>query len=94
MKIAVVNPQSWEDVVELLVPELQKRGLYWDDYPVPGGTLRENVSNQPGHSRLADDHPGAKVRWDAQKEQNGSAVDGIAVNGNGVNGHGTHTNGA
>ncbi|KAH6664853.1 luciferase-like domain-containing protein [Halenospora varia] len=30
-------------VVELLVPELQRRGVYWEDYPVPGGTLRENM---------------------------------------------------
>ena len=54
--------------MELLVPELQKRGIYWDDYPVPGGTLRENVHSAPGQSLLPATHPGAKVRWNAVKE--------------------------
>jgi hypothetical protein len=62
------NPGSWEDVVELLVPELQKRGIYWTDYAVPGGTFRENMQGKPGHPLLPDDHPGAKLRWDKKKE--------------------------
>ena len=74
---AVSNPGSWEDIVELLVPELQKRGLYWEDYPVPGGTLRENMRESVGQPRLADDHPGAKFRWNAATSEatpmNGSA---------------------
>jgi hypothetical protein len=53
--------------VNLLVPELQKRGIYWNDYPVPGGTLRENVHRTPGQSLLLATHPGAKVRWNAPK---------------------------
>ncbi|KAH7141960.1 luciferase-like domain-containing protein [Dactylonectria macrodidyma] len=53
----VVQPQSWEDIVELLVPELQRRGIYWEDYEAPGGTLRENVQGK-GSSRLRDDHVG------------------------------------
>jgi len=61
------NPGSWEDVVELLVPELQKRGIYWNDYTVPGGTFRENMQGKPGHPLLPDDHPGAKLRWDKKK---------------------------
>lgn len=65
--IAVSNPGSWEDVVDLLVPELQRRGLYWDDYPVPGGTLRENMGNAPGKPFLAGDHPGSKFKWNAAK---------------------------
>jgi hypothetical protein len=55
--------------VELLVPELQKRGVYWADYPVPGGTLRENINSQPGCRLLADDHPGSKFRWNAPKPE-------------------------
>lgn len=58
----VSNPGSYEDVVELLVPELQKRGLMWQDYAVPGGTFRENISSKPGQSYLTDDHPGSKCR--------------------------------
>lgn len=61
----VTTPGSFEDVVELLVPELQKRGIYWDDYPAPGGTARENVHSNPGQALLASDHPGAKFRWNA-----------------------------
>ncbi len=63
----VSNPQSYEDVVELLVPELQKRGIYWDNYPVPGGTLRENLYNVPGQSKLPDNHPSAQFRWNPPK---------------------------
>jgi hypothetical protein len=63
--VAVINPESWQDVVELLVPELQKRGVYWPDYPAPGGTLRENMGCMPGYPHLADDHPGSKFKWNA-----------------------------
>lgn len=63
----MMNPTSVEDVVELLIPELQKRGIYQTEYPVPGGTLRENMQVRPGQPLLAPDHPGAKVRWDAPK---------------------------
>jgi hypothetical protein len=34
-------PGAYEDVVRLLVPELQKRGLFHKDYA--GATLRENL---------------------------------------------------
>ena len=54
--------------MELLVPELQKRGVYWNHYPAPGGTLRENIHFAPGESFLPATHPGAKVRWNSPKE--------------------------
>lgn len=57
------NPESFEDVVELLVPELQKRGMMWEDYAVPGGTLRENLYATKGQSKLRDDHYGSKFRF-------------------------------
>ena len=53
-------------MVELLVPELQKRGIYWDDYAVPGGKFRENMQGRSGQTLLPDDHPGAKVRWNSK----------------------------
>ena len=34
-------PGTFEDFVRLVVPELQRRGLYWTDYT--GSTLRENL---------------------------------------------------
>ena len=59
----VVQPQSWEDIVELLVPELQRRDIYWNDYEVPGGTLRENVQGK-GNCRLREDHVGSRYKFD------------------------------
>lgn len=64
----VVQPESWEDIVNLLVPELQRRGLYWDDYEVPGGTLRENVYGA-GQSKLRDDHVGSTYKYANYKEE-------------------------
>ena len=61
---AVHNPGTFEDVVDLLVPELQKRGLMWDDYAVPGGTFRENLYGK-GQSKLRDDHYGSTFKWKA-----------------------------
>lgn len=46
---------------------MQKRGIYWDDYPVVGGTLRENMQQKPGQPLAAADHPAAKLRWNAVK---------------------------
>jgi alkanesulfonate monooxygenase SsuD/methylene tetrahydromethanopterin reductase-like flavin-dependent oxidoreductase (luciferase family) len=65
---AVVQPESWEDIVDLLVPELQRRGLYWDDYEVPGGTLRENVYGA-GQSKLQHDYFGSSFKYDSWKEE-------------------------
>jgi len=56
---------SYEDIVELLVPELQKRGLMWQDYHVPGGTFRENLHHVPGEPGLSPRHPGSKFKWNA-----------------------------
>ncbi|RDW63905.1 nitrilotriacetate monooxygenase component A IIA synthase subunit A [Coleophoma crateriformis] len=79
--VYVSNPMSYEDIVELLVPELQKRKLMWSDYTVPGGTYRENLHNTPGDSFLNARHPGSKYKWnkqtegtDAKAETNGTTV--------------------
>ncbi|STQ45959.1 Pristinamycin IIA synthase subunit A [Ewingella americana] len=45
-----VTHESFTDVVELLIPELQKRGVYKKDYQP--GTLRENCSAQARVWRL------------------------------------------
>ena len=77
---------SYEDIVELLVPELQKRGLMWQDYHVPGGTFRENLHNIPGEPGLSPRHPGSTFKWSAQADER-SEMNG---NGNGevkTNGH-------
>lgn len=54
-----ITPESFEDAVDLLVPELQKRGVYKTDYRQ--GTLREKLF---GHGpRLEAPHPGARYRY-------------------------------
>lgn len=61
-------PETFDDLIEHLIPELRKRGLFWDDYAVPGGTLRENYLGVKGKTRLDDSHPGAKFFWKAGEE--------------------------
>lgn len=54
-----VSPETYEQFVELVVPELQKRGRVWDDYA--GSTLREYYYGE-GRQRVRDDHPAAAHR--------------------------------
>ncbi|KAK6603155.1 alkanesulfonate monooxygenase [Botrytis cinerea] len=61
-------PETFDDMIEYLLPELRKRGLFWDDYAVPGGTLRENYLGVKGQNRLSESHPGAKYFWKAGEE--------------------------
>lgn len=60
----VSNRNGLEDIVELLVPELQRRGLTQTEYAVVGGTLRENLLGVPGQKHLRDDHYGATFAWE------------------------------
>ncbi|KAJ5998382.1 hypothetical protein N7451_006192 [Penicillium sp. IBT 35674x] len=60
-----VKPGSFKDVIDLLIPELRRRGLFWNDYAVQKGTYRENLNATPGQSGPRDDHPAAKYRWKA-----------------------------
>ncbi|MFW0155548.1 LLM class flavin-dependent oxidoreductase [Rothia sp. P6271] len=54
-----VSPGSFEDFVEFVVPELQKRGRYRTEYE--GNTLRENLFGV-GHTRVNERHPAAAYR--------------------------------
>ncbi len=54
-----LTPETFADIVDLVVPELQRRGVYKRDYAA--GTLREKLFG-PGRARLAADHPAAAVR--------------------------------
>ena len=56
-----VSPESFEDVVDLLVPELARRGRYKDSYRP--GTLREKLFGA-GRARLAAPHPATLFRYD------------------------------
>lgn len=61
-------PQSFKDIIELLLPELQRRGLFWDDYAVPKGTYRENFYLKQGQKGPLDDHIASSYRWKAGME--------------------------
>ncbi|KAI9836077.1 MAG: hypothetical protein M1819_001691 [Sarea resinae] len=74
-----ITPGSFEDVVELLLPELRRRGLFWDDYAVPGGTYRENVYEKKGQTGLLLDHPAASYRWRAGEEHELESQHGFTV---------------
>lgn len=50
-------------MIELLVPELQRRGIFWKDYHVPGGTYRENLYEAAGQHEPLADHPAAAMIW-------------------------------
>ena len=54
-----VTPESFEDFVGLVVPELQRRGVYKREYHP--GTLREKLFGA-GRARLASPHPAARYR--------------------------------
>jgi len=60
-----VRPETFSDVVDLVVPVLQKRGRYKRDYLQ--GTLREKLFGQ-GQARLGPEHPAARYRWRAQEK--------------------------
>jgi FMN-dependent oxidoreductase (nitrilotriacetate monooxygenase family) len=52
-----ITPGTFVDLVELVVPELRRRGLLPEHYA--GRTLREELHG-PGQVRLREDHPGAR----------------------------------
>jgi hypothetical protein len=79
----VTNLGSFEDVVELLVPELQKRGMYWEDYKVPRGAFRENLMGE-GSANLRADHYGSRFKWENQAENMNRNGNGEVKNGDGV----------
>ncbi|HUR00973.1 MAG TPA: LLM class flavin-dependent oxidoreductase [Nonomuraea sp.] len=54
-----LSPGTAEDFIELVVPELQRRGRYRTEYG--DGTLRERLLGE-GINRLPDNHPGAAYR--------------------------------
>ncbi|KAI8964967.1 bacterial luciferase-like protein [Daldinia sp. FL1419] len=65
----VTTPGSFEDVVELLIPELRRRGIYPD--PLPEGetlTARERIYGK-GQKGLRDDHVGSKYKYDRYQEE-------------------------
>lgn len=69
-----IKPGTFVDVAELLIPELRNRGLFWDDYAVPGGTYRENLALKEGAAYLPEDHPGYRYQWRAGESAEDSVI--------------------
>lgn len=61
----VTTPGSFEDVVNLLVPELRKRGIYSEENG--GLTAREKIYGK-GQSKLRVDHAGSRYKYDVYEE--------------------------
>ncbi|QEN84875.1 LLM class flavin-dependent oxidoreductase [Labrys sp. KNU-23] len=55
-----VMPETFVDFVELVVPELQRRGVFKKEYSE--GTFREKLFGR-GHARLKPPHPAAGFRY-------------------------------
>jgi alkanesulfonate monooxygenase SsuD/methylene tetrahydromethanopterin reductase-like flavin-dependent oxidoreductase (luciferase family) len=55
-----LTPGTAQDFIDLVVPELRRRGRYRESY-TEGETFRERLYG-PGNSRLLDTHPGACYR--------------------------------
>ena len=54
-----ISPGDFEDIADMLVPELTRRGRYKQDYAQ--GTLREKLFGA-GRARLTDEHPASRYR--------------------------------
>jgi len=54
-----LTPETFVDIVDLVVPELRRRGVYKTEYAP--GTLREKLYG-PGRARLPGSHPASRVR--------------------------------
>ncbi|CAM9018777.1 unnamed protein product [Wickerhamomyces anomalus] len=59
----IVFPENFENIVDILIPELQERGLAQKEYAVDGGTYREQVYRQKGHTFVPEDHYAYPLRW-------------------------------
>jgi alkanesulfonate monooxygenase SsuD/methylene tetrahydromethanopterin reductase-like flavin-dependent oxidoreductase (luciferase family) len=63
----VTTPGTFEDVVELLIPELRRRGVYPEKGAKDGLTAREKIYGV-GQTGLRDDHVGSRYKYDVYKE--------------------------
>ena len=61
----ITNPGSFEDIIDFVIPELQRRGLFRTEVEKEGLTARETFL---GSRWLLEDHPGRKFRWYAGEE--------------------------
>ncbi|CAL5869636.1 uncharacterized protein PFLUO_LOCUS3866 [Penicillium psychrofluorescens] len=64
----VSNPGTFEDLIDLVLPELRKRGLYPEQSTSEPLTAREKVYGK-GQKGLRDDHPGSQYKYDVYQEE-------------------------
>lgn len=76
MQAYAVKPGSFVDIIELLMPELRKRGLFWDDYAVEGGSYRENLYGLPGQKQPLPEHVASSYTWKAGVEAADAPIPG------------------
>ncbi|KAH3680316.1 hypothetical protein WICMUC_000383 [Wickerhamomyces mucosus] len=66
----VTVPESYDDIIEYILPKLKERGYFSGKYKVPGGTLRENLHGKKGQNFFPEDHPNFNYRWtDGTREE-------------------------
>ncbi|KAI5264737.1 bacterial luciferase-like protein [Aureobasidium subglaciale] len=63
----VTTPGTFEDVIELLIPELRRRGVYPEKGAKNGLTQREKVYGA-GQASLRADHTGSRYKYNVYKE--------------------------
>ncbi|KAJ6002373.1 hypothetical protein N7451_004920 [Penicillium sp. IBT 35674x] len=65
----VTTPGTFEDSIDLVIPELRRRGLYPEDLADSDEplTAREKIYGR-GQKELRDDHPGARYKYDVYQE--------------------------
>ena len=63
------------------MPELRRRGLFWEDYFAPGATYRENLYEDRGHSEPPYDHPAGKMVWRPEDDEKAGTNGANVVNG-------------
>lgn len=61
----IANPGSFEDIIDFVIPELQKRGLFRREIEKEGNTAREAYM---GSKWLLEDHPGRRFQLHAKEE--------------------------
>lgn len=59
----IVNPGSFDDMIEFLLPELSKRGLFKNQVAKEGATAREVFF---GQAHVLDDHPAFRFKWNGE----------------------------
>ncbi|MFC9685915.1 LLM class flavin-dependent oxidoreductase [Streptomyces sp. NPDC056948] len=66
------KPGSWEDFIELALPELRRQGLVRDSYDERTTTLRESFYGA-GRQLTLPDHPASAIRANAPRHQGAPA---------------------